>query len=485
MKKFFIFVICCVAAFGSVKAQDNRSKPMSFYIVKDPTFADEVQMFVRDSVARWQKKGRFETSDAYRERVTEAKRDAMIPELTQYAIANLLSDYVDKDPVFDNLVLENYDADNSTWLVNAGKFGRLVVPVPIEKAPAFERNWKIDKEHIELYVDGNDVKLKRVPFVSNGETFWYDNSKEANFVMANYSIHFNPIEVDMPSQSGNMNVAQSKIVESSVQLGRSDVDLKVPVTNTRNDNTFVLIVANQDYQHENKINTALNDARVMKEYCEKTLGISEKHIYMYENQSWKNMNNSIENFAKTMQLNQGAKFLVFYFGHGMASPDPNVEDAYMLPIDGSSQQLVRDGISRNNMIESFAKQNPTQLVIYMESCFSGSTNTGEMLAYSRNSSGVRLTPKATPFRGNIILLSASSNAETANAYPEQGHNVFTYEFLKELQRTKGEGTLGEIFANVQLNTARTANNELGGKQQTPTFQTSTTMGDAWKSWTLK
>lgn len=264
----------------------------------------------------------------------------------------------------------------------------------------------------------------------------------------------------------------------------SDVDKNIPQTNVSNNSTHVMIIANQDYTKESQVSTALNDARIMEQYCIKTLGIPSNNIKLHENQSYINMKTEIDNFAKTISYNKGSKFMFFYFGHGMTDPDPKIEDSYMLPVDGSSVYLKSEGLSRNAMVKKFADNNPAQLLIYMESCFSGATNTDKMLAYGTNSSGMKFVEKISSFAGNIVMFSASSKAETANAFPKQNHNVFTYEFLKELQRTKGDSTLGEIFEAVKTNTAKTAHNELK-KDQHPNCKTSTTLGDGWKGWRLK
>ena len=295
------------------------------------------------------------------------------------------------------------------------------------------------------------------------------------------------LELDQPlgMQTITVNAKDEKREEITIAQIGSDVDRDIPITGAVNANTYVMIIANQNYLNENKVTTALNDGRIMKEYCEKTLGIPASNIQLREDQSFLNMQQSINDFAYRMKLNPGARFLFFYFGHGMTDPSPNAEDAFFLPIDGSSITIKTNGLSRNEMVATFRKENPKQLVIYLESCFSGATNTDEMLAYADKTSGIRISEKTSEFDGNIVIFSASSGAETANAFPSQGHNVFTYEFLKELKKTKGDCTWGELFRNVQWNTARTADRELNGKRQQPTYKSSYTLKDEWMEWSVK
>lgn len=269
-----------------------------------------------------------------------------------------------------------------------------------------------------------------------------------------------------------------------VSLG-SDVDKNIPKTTEINNSLHVMIIANQNYRNEQSVSTSLSDGRMMKEYCMKTLGVPEKNISLKEDRTNAEMQADIEAFAKTIRYNSNDKFIFFYFGHGMRDKEPQVNDAYLMPIDGSSLRLDKTGLSRNWMMQEFSKSKPKQLVVYLESCFSGATSEDIMLKYAENSSGLRLSDDVSSnFSGNIILLTASSKAQTANAYPSQRHNVFTYEFLKALQNNKGNVNWETMFDTVKKNTSKTAWNELG-RDQEPSITISTTLGDNWKKWSVK
>ena len=261
-----------------------------------------------------------------------------------------------------------------------------------------------------------------------------------------------------------------------------DIETNIPSTRISNANTHVMIVANQDYKVEKKVTTALNDGRLMKEYCIRTLGIPANQVELRENRTSSEMKDDVEDFAKTIRYNKGDRFIFFYFGHGMHSPDVNSADAYLLPVDGNSERLERTGVRRNWIMKQFGEANPTQMVVYLESCFSGATSDNGMLNYSEKSSGVRIKDNVeTSFKGNIILLTASSQSQTANALDR--HNVFTYEFLKELQRCKGNTTWGTLFDKVEQETGRKAWNALK-RDQKPSVTPSPTLGNGWRNWKL-
>ena len=58
----------------------------------------------------------------------------------------------------------------------------------------------------------------------------------------------------------------------------SDVDQNIPTTKKAADDTYVLIVANEEYQFLDNVNFASYDGETFKEYCLKTLGIPERQI---------------------------------------------------------------------------------------------------------------------------------------------------------------------------------------------------------------
>ncbi len=265
----------------------------------------------------------------------------------------------------------------------------------------------------------------------------------------------------------------------------SDVDRDIPSIAANNSTLHVMIVANQNYRKEQPVSTALSDGRMTREYCVRTLGVPERNVQLLEDRTSAEMQAAVEDFARTIRYNPNDRFIFFYFGHGMRDQDVTVADAYLMPVDGSSLRLQQTGISRNWMIRQFEQSKPNQLVVYLESCFSGATESDQMLKYGENSSGLRLVDDVkTTFAGNIILLTASSQSQTANAYPRQHHNVFTYEFLKALKNSRGNVSWGQLFDDVKRNTTRTAWNELA-RDQEPSIVVSTTLGDAWKKWSVK
>ena len=275
----------------------------------------------------------------------------------------------------------------------------------------------------------------------------------------------------------------------------SFVDTDVPTSRETVEDMHVLIIANGKYKTEKDIATAANDGKSIKTYCTRTLGIPEKHVDFRSDLSKTEMEYELDAFVRLIELFPDDRFMFFYIGHGM----PGESDSYLVPVDSRSTvnetQLKKICVSRSEMMGRFASAKPRQLVVYLESCFSGAnsgTTAGsmddaarDMMKYSEGTSGLRLSDDAElGFGGNIILLSACSSRETACALPSEGHNAFTFEFLKALKRTGGDITWGQLFNDVQVATQQVAKVERK-LDQTPSITVSSSLDDSWKNWHVK
>ena len=97
-----------------------------------------------------------------------------------------------------------------------------------------------------------------------------------------YDSNGTPIGGDMQMAKTQTAQNQPGTATSSTQPKKervlSDVDQNIPQTKGSADETFVLIVANEDYEFLDDVNYASYDGETFKEYCIKTLGVPERQI---------------------------------------------------------------------------------------------------------------------------------------------------------------------------------------------------------------
>ena len=82
--------------------------------------------------------------------------------------------------------------------------------------------------------------------------------------------------------------------------------------------------------------------------------------------------------------------------------------------------------------------------------------------------GVEIEAEETALgEGNMVVFSAAQGNETAQGYPQEGHGLFTYFLLKELQDSQGYVNYGDLSDNIKNGVSQQAMQMKIRKQQTP------------------
>ena len=263
------------------------------------------------------------------------------------------------------------------------------------------------------------------------------------------------------------------------QVRQSDVDVNIPQTKVVSDKTFVVIIANEKYQHEQDVPFAIHDGETFRQYCIKTLGVPEKNIRFVQNATLNNMKHEIVWLKDILLTFKGeGKGLVYYSGHGI--PNESSHDAYLLPVDGYSTDS-ESGYSLDKLYSDLGTVDAESVTYFIDACFSGADRNGEMLAENR---GVAIKSKAGVLKGNAVAFAAAQGDETAYAYLDKSHGMFTYFLLKKLQETKGDVSYGELADYVNDKVTKMSMVE-NSKIQTPSTTISPTLAKSWEKMKIK
>jgi hypothetical protein len=261
----------------------------------------------------------------------------------------------------------------------------------------------------------------------------------------------------------------------------SDVDQDIPTSTSVNDKTFAVIIGNETYSREIAVKYALNDARIFKQYLKKTLGLPNNNIHYIENATYGQILDAIKWISDVISAYQGqAKVIFYYAGHGM--PDEQTKSAYILPVDGNSQNTA-SAVKLGDVYSKLSEHPSISVTVFLDACFSGATRESNetMLAQGR---GVKVTPKNDLLSGNIVVFSAAKGDETAFPYNEKQHGMFTYFLLKKLQESSGSASLNEISSFVITNVTQHSV-VVNKKSQTPQVNASVQFGQGWQNIKLK
>lgn len=359
------------------------------------------------------------------------------------------------------------DAGEGTFAVNQGGIYKKM-----------EKSWILEGGKWGLYGDGRELLpciYDEPPIFKNGVASLKKDG-EVRLIK-------NPLRDESQILIAEHNTISKKklggLAVSRYPAPNSDIDKDIPNVRQNNENTFTFIIANENYP-DAPVPYSLNDGRIFREYCNKTLGVPEKNINMYEDATFGNIITAVEKMKSIADAYEGEASVIFYYaGHGF--PDEKQSTAYLLPIDGNVSDIATTGYSLAKLYKDLASLRLKSSVVFLDACFSGAKREDNMLASSR---GVAIKVKEEVPQGNMVVFSAAQGDETAHQLEEKRHGLFTYYLLKELQQTNGNVTLGELSESVTKQVKRQSV-VINSKRQTPTVIPSQAVMNSWQSMKLK
>lgn len=205
----FVKYTDCGILQGYVKVYKNLEDYISYKLEDIETEYEYVLPRVDTEISQWSKKGEFEKTIIWEERIANKKEEKIAELTTKYQ-----EEYKAKEKEHDELKkslrtkyfelrelqirkhfspeklqISKYDADNETFLIIVDEgFGKIVLSVPLEIAPEFKENWETVRETADLeFIVTEDIELKTLTFYYGDKKIVYDSSivSEYNLIDSN------------------------------------------------------------------------------------------------------------------------------------------------------------------------------------------------------------------------------------------------------------------------------------------------------------
>ncbi|MBI4400976.1 MAG: caspase family protein [Nitrospirae bacterium] len=227
--------------------------------------------------------------------------------------------------------------------------------------------------------------------------------------------------------------AEASTVFGGAELAKIDAELAPPASKVApKDHAYAVIIGIEDYRDLPKVDYAKRDAEMVKQYLIKALGYREQNIVMMlnDNATRSRLKARLEKWIpKQVAEHPNSEVFVYYGGHG--APDPNTNQAFLVPYDGDPAFLEETGYSLKELYKALGDLPATQVTVVMDSCFSGSGGRSVIAKGTRP----MLIKVENPLLAaqNVVVLSAAAGNQISSAFPEKRHGLFTYYFLKGLQ----------------------------------------------------
>ena len=265
----------------------------------------------------------------------------------------------------------------------------------------------------------------------------------------------------------------------------SDVDVDIPVVATPDPYKFALIIGNEDYssyqtnlQVESNVEFAARDAEVFKEYAIKVFGVPEENIIFKIDAKAMDMLRAINQINSIAKNTSGkAEIYAFYAGHGF--PDEQTKEPYLIPVDVSGNDL-HFAMKLSDFYKKLTEFPTKRVTVFLDACFSGGGRNLSLIA----ARGVKVKPKESILKGNIVVFAASSGEQTSLPYSDKYHGMFTYYLLKKIKETNGDVSLKDLsdYLSTEIGVRSVIVNS---KEQNPQTNISPAINEVWKEWKIK
>jgi hypothetical protein len=203
----------------------------------------------------------------------------------------------------------------------------------------------------------------------------------------------------------------------------------VPVTVS---DSVAIIIGIEKYRRISSADYASRDASAFYDYAVRALGVPPENIRLLldEKAEAAEVLRAFKTWLPT-RVNKGkTKIYVFYSGHGLPSNDGR--SLYFLPHEVDRDLLARTAVSQKEVAEAIQLTNPRSVTMFIDSCYSGQSRTGETLLASARP--ITLSPKqATGLPENFTVISASALDQISSSSPELKHGIFSYYLMRGME----------------------------------------------------
>lgn len=336
--------------------------------------------------------------------------------------------------------------------------------VPNGKAPDFEMKLRTSSPEALFQRHGSHIKVVSGTFDIEGEKY--------QAVPVNDMAQQELARVDLGKLDTVIFPAPLKEVQVSFAPGGknaivSDVDQPQLPQQPEHPDDFALVVGVESYQDKNlpPAEFAERDADTVVRYLQ-TLGIPKDHLILLKGDDATHARISSRlNSWLPKNVQNGSRVFVYFSGHG--SPDPVSRKTYLMPWDGEPKLLQDTALSTDAIYKSLGNLKSKQILVAMDSCFSGGGGRSVI------QSGAR--PLVTVNSGivppNVTLISAARPDEIAQSKEDQGYGMMTYFLLKGLNEGKDNAhDLCEFLKPQVSRAAALENQEQHPVCQGPTFK---------------
>ena len=230
---------------------------------------------------------------------------------------------------------------------------------------------------------------------------------------------------DTQSQTVTVNRAVEEVVARFQPLN------PIRVSESKPRDAVAIIIGIEKYRRVSNADFANRDAGLFYDYARRALGVRQENIKLLldDKADASEILVAFKNWLPTRVGKGETEVYVFYSGHGLPSEDG--KSLFFLPHEANRDLLERTAISQKEIVAAIQKSSPKSVTMFIDSCYSGQSRTGETLLASARPISVKA--KQSSFPSNFTVISASAPDQISSSSPELRHGIFSYYLMRGME----------------------------------------------------
>jgi len=278
---------------------------------------------------------------------------------------------------------------------------------------------------------------------------------------------------DLPSRMLDLSVNYDMFVDSNMTKLKKEVDIAIETMNIPKEiaheisETFdqlnineyytkshAVIIGINDYQNENVLKNAVNDAKAVRNILVEKLEFENIIEYYDEDANRQNIRYILEDqLQKEEVIGNNDRVLVYFSGHGKLRETGTGEDGkpikrgYLIPVD-AQKKMWSSCIKMDDVVQACRDCAAKHVLLVLDCCYAGAASRG---AGDREEIGDKTLQQyvtvLTNKRAIQIIAAGQDDEEVSDDSIIKGHSTFTAAFLEVLEDDRDTDNDGLLTGN--------------------------------------
>ena len=205
-------------------------------------------------------------------------------------------------------------------------------------------------------------------------------------------------------------------------------------------NYYALIIANNNYEYLEPLNSPLPDGKALKDILETDFGFDVK---LLSNATRLQILETLNSYRG--KLRKDDNFLIYYAGHG--NIDEDTKEGYWQAVDARPESKGT-WLANSEIINELAAIKSQHVLVVADSCFSGAMmkTRGAMFVQQKEDLAEEAFKKNRELKVRNVI--SSGGYEVVPDYGPDNHSIFASQFLKALRQISQPTSAFQVYSGI-------------------------------------